>query len=44
MSPHKANLTLGRRESFFLAVLRALGLIGGGIRFMDDVILAIAVG
>ena len=44
MSPHKANLTLGKRESFFLEVLRALGLVGGGIRFMDDVILAIAVG
>ena len=44
LSPHKANMTLGQRESFFLAVLRSLGLVGGGIRFMDDVVLAIAVG
>ena len=43
LSSHKANLTLGRRESFFMEMLRALGLIGGGIRFMDDVVLAVAV-
>ena len=43
LSSHKANLTLGRRESFFLELLRILGLIGGGIRFMDDVVLAVAV-
>jgi len=42
LSPHKANLVLGHREKWFLELLSLLGLTGGGIRFMDDVGLAIA--
>ena len=43
LSPHKANGTLGHRESLLLRLLESLGLIGGGVRFMDDVVLALAV-